>query len=377
MISLISPSPRKLEKVLSRDDLRDGTILHHTGSMFGIGCRVGSHAAIARIMALKQRDDKSGLIALVPDARWFDDAGIDIPPRLRPFLLQYWPGNLTMVFACPHPMFAHVAVNGKVAFRVPSDDLLRLTIEILGEPMLSTSVNVSGLPPENDYARLTGFYARWFDLAVIPPPKTLRGEANPSTVVEYIAGGEPGNTTGRDGIKCLREGSVPFYGIRKSFTAPSIMFVCTANICRSPIAEKLFNHYARQEGLNVEGDSSGLMDSGTPISLNSMQLLLEHGITEAQFHVSKSITPDMVRDSWLVLTMEERQRDYLHEREPNSRHKIMTLNEVVGESGDVKDPYGSELDNYRITYGLIEDRILRLIEMIKLNKINPNRGKSA
>lgn len=374
MISLISPSPRKLEKTLRRDDLWDATILHHTGSMFGIGCRLSSRSAICKILAKKQRDDNSGLIVLIPDIRWFDDAGIEILPRLRPFLEQYWPGNLTMVFTCPDSMFAHVAVNGKVAFRVPADDLLRYVIEVLGEPMISTSVNVSSLPAENDYERLTGFYANWFDVSITPHPKALRGEGNPSTIVEFIEAGEPGNNTGRDEIKCLREGSVPFYGIKKSFAAPTIMFVCTANICRSPIAEKLFNHYAHQEGLKVAGDSSGLMDGGTPISLNSMQLLLEKGIMEAQFHVSKSITQEMVRDSWLILTMEERQRDFLHEKEPNSKHKIMTLNEIVGESGDVKDPYGSQLDNYRVTYGIIEDRILRLIEMIKQRKIAPARG---
>jgi protein-tyrosine phosphatase len=345
--------------------------------MYGIGCRLSSKTTIKRILGLKQRDDNSGLIVLVPDIRWFDDNSVEIPARLRAFLEQYWPGNLTMVFTCSDLRFTHVAVNGKVAFRVPADDLLRATIELLDEPMISTSVNVTSLPAENDYKRLTGLYARWFDLEVLPNPKTLRDEARSSTVVEYIAAGEPGNTTGRDDIKCLREGSIPFYGIKKSFTAPTVMFVCTANICRSPIAEKLFNHYAHQQGMNIAADSSGLMDGGSPISLNSMQLLLEKGIMEAQFHVSKSITQEMVRDSWLIITMEERQRDFLIGKEPNSKHKIMTLNEIVGEEGDVKDPYGSQLDNYRNTYEIIEDRILRLISMINERKISPNRGNIA
>jgi protein-tyrosine-phosphatase len=68
--------------------------------------------------------------------------------------------------------------------------------------------------------------------------------------------------------------------------------------------------------------------------------------------------------------MEDRQRDILREREPNAAHKIMTLNEAVGESGDIKDPFGSELDNYRATFELIEDRIKRLIDLMKRGDIS-------
>ncbi|MDZ4181493.1 MAG: protein tyrosine phosphatase, partial [Candidatus Cloacimonadaceae bacterium] len=169
--------------------------------------------------------------------------------------------------------------------------------------------------------------------------------------------------------KCLREGSIPFFSIKASFQVPLIMFVCTANICRSPIADKLFNHIVSERGLKLRGDSCGLMHGGTMISLNSMQLLLERGIMEAQSHVSKQVTPELINASLWVLTMEERQRDILREWEPNASHKIMTLNEIVGESGDIKDPYGSELENYRGTFDLIEDRILRLIDLLDKKKI--------
>ncbi|MDZ4122100.1 MAG: protein tyrosine phosphatase, partial [Candidatus Cloacimonadaceae bacterium] len=103
--------------------------------------------------------------------------------------------------------------------------------------------------------------------------------------------------------------------------------------------------------------------------VNSLQLLLANGIQEAQLHISQQITPQLVSNSWLVLTMEQRQRDFLHERDPFAKHKIFTLNEIVGESGDITDPYGSDLESYKVTYAIIEDRIKRLIELIKQNKI--------
>lgn len=168
-----------------------------------------------------------------------------------------------------------------------------------------------------------------------------------------------------DELRCLREGSIPFYGIKKSFNIPTILFVCTANICRSPIAEKLFNHYAHQENLHYAGDSCGLFPGGEPISAGSLQLLLEQGILEANDHYSKQFTPDMISGSRLVLTMEERQRDFLRSKESTLSHKILTLNEYLGEKGDIGDPYGSDIDNYRKTFEIIDDRIKRLIDVLK------------
>ncbi|MDP2173204.1 MAG: Sua5/YciO/YrdC/YwlC family protein [Candidatus Cloacimonadaceae bacterium] len=364
---LREPPPQKLIKFLQKDDLQGKTILHYTGTMFGIGCRLSSGNAIERIVKLKQRKENSGLIVLVPDLNWFDDAGISLPKSLKGLMGQYWPGNLTFVTECADQRFEKVELGGKVAFRVPQDSMLRFFIEQLGEPMISTSINVSTLPPENDLNRISKSYDSWFDFGLVPMMRNVDPEPKPSTVVEFIPAEKSDSMT--DEIKCLREGSVPFYSIKESFHAPLIMFVCTANICRSPIADKLFNHLVKERGMNFRGDSCGLIQGGSMISINSMQLLMERGILDAQSHVSKKITSDLISAGRWVLTMEERQRDILRDWEPNSAHKIMTLNEIVGESGDIKDPYGSELDNYRGTFDLIEDRILRLIDLLSANKI--------
>jgi protein-tyrosine phosphatase len=52
-------------------------------------------------------------------------------------------------------------------------------------------------------------------------------------------------------------------------------------------------------------------------------------------------------------------------QEPKQIRKIFTLNEYVGEAGDIADPYGADLDTYRETYKIIDNRILRLIEKLK------------
>nr|HPN27022.1 protein tyrosine phosphatase [Candidatus Cloacimonas sp.] len=71
---LISKDPglRKLEKFLDSNSLEHSTILHWTGSMWGIGCRLSSLETIARIETLKQRAEKQGFIALIPDINYLD-----------------------------------------------------------------------------------------------------------------------------------------------------------------------------------------------------------------------------------------------------------------------------------------------------------------
>jgi protein-tyrosine phosphatase len=370
MKNLISPSARKLERFIAKEGLVGKTILHHTGSMFGIGCLASDHETIQRICKLKQREDSKGFIVLVPDAKWFEDMGIQVPERIVPLANQYWPGNLTLVFECDHPDFAHLAVDGKVAFRVPNDSLLRLLIDLAHEPIVSTSINLSLLPAEEDYRKIVRQYRSWFDVAIHPAVRSLPIDAQPSTIVEYVEG----ENQGPPELKCLREGSIPFYEIKNSFVTPQVTFVCTANICRSPMAEKLFSYVAEKRNLNVRADSCGLIEGGHMISTGSLQLLLNQGILEAQSHVSKQITPQIVSESWLMLTMEERQRDFIRSNEPHLKHKIFTLNEIVGEPGDIEDPYGSEFATYQKTFEIIEDRITRLIDLIDNRKLSLSNG---
>lgn len=365
MVLLIRPSLRKLEKLVSNGAFDNKTILHYTGDMFGIGCKIFSFEAIEKIQKLKGRQKKPGFIVLVPSLEWFEKEGIYIPDKIIPLLKQYWPGNLTVIFKCDEPRFAHLAIEGKVAFRIPDDELLRKFIELLKEPIISTSINISSLPAENDLNRLTTFYSEWFDYAILPQNKNYPYNSQPSTIVEYISSREEKNQSGFDELKCIREGSIPCYVVKNSFEKPTILFVCTANICRSPIAEKLFNHYASKINLPYSADSAGLLPGGQAISAASMQLLLENGIMEAKDHIAKQITPEMIQGSYLVLTMEERQRDFLRMQEPKQTRKIFTLNEYVGEAGDIADPYGADLDTYRETYKIINDRIQRLIEKLK------------
>jgi protein-tyrosine-phosphatase len=285
---------------------------------------------------------------------------VEIPVSLHLILSQYWPGNLTVIIPVNNLMFDNVAFNGKVAFRVPHDKLLRDIIEKLGEPIISTSINLSGIQPATSIEDIQKRYSSWFDFGIIPRNTHI---PEPSTIVEYIDTDSEGKPV-LPHLKCIRESSIPFYQIKQNFTKPIVLFICMGNICRSPIAEYLFNCYSRGNNLPFIAKSAGLMDSGNIISLNSQQLLAERNIMSSE-HTSRKVNPEILSDSWLVLAMEEYHRNYIKANFPETSHKVFTLREFIGEKGDIEDPYGSSLENYRITYNQIDEALIKLIELLE------------
>ena len=83
-----------------------------------------------------------------------------------------------------------------------------------------------------------------------------------------------------------------------------VVFVCTGNVCRSPMGELLLPHYMP----DLEADSAGTRGlDAHEIAPNSAKLLAAHGIDAKQFR-SKRITPQLANSSGLILCFEHEQR---------------------------------------------------------------------
>ncbi len=121
-----------------------------------------------------------------------------------------------------------------------------------------------------------------------------------------------------------------------------ILFVCTGNTCRSPMAEAIFNNIARDKGFAT---SAGVGSEGEPVSQNSVEVMSEIGIDISHMK-SKLVTREMIDTADLVLTMTKYHKDAVVSLFGNI-DKIKTLAEAAGEIGDVSDPYGQGLDVYR------------------------------
>jgi protein-tyrosine-phosphatase len=125
--------------------------------------------------------------------------------------------------------------------------------------------------------------------------------------------------------------------------------VCTANICRSPMAEALLRH--RVQGTLPEGkfwriESAGVNAmEGIPPSRFSEAALSERGI-DISGHRARTISEEMMNEFHLVLTMEKIHKQILRARFPEKSGKVFMLSEMSGEEFPVDDPFGATLEVY-------------------------------
>ena len=147
----------------------------------------------------------------------------------------------------------------------------------------------------------------------------------------------------------------------------SVLFVCAANICRSPLAMGLFSMLAPLQSGEWQIASAGIYaPEGYPAAQNTLALLKQRGLDLNQ-HRSTQITREMARAYNLILTMERGQKEALQIAFPEYSHKIFLLSEMIGENWEIADPVGGSYSDFEDTARDIEhilttgyDNIVRL-----------------
>ena len=136
---------------------------------------------------------------------------------------------------------------------------------------------------------------------------------------------------------------------------PSILFVCSANQCRSPMAEVLFQQLLLEKG---EADawrveSAGVWAyEGAGATQNAQVVMAERGLDLAS-HCSQPTDPALLKQFDLIIVMEVEHKVVLQERNPALAERIQTLRELVGGEGDFSDPVGGSVEVYRQAAGEI------------------------
>jgi len=144
-----------------------------------------------------------------------------------------------------------------------------------------------------------------------------------------------------------------------------IMFVCTGNICRSPMAEMIL----RQMTNAVEVTSSGtLAYEGGAISNYSRTVLEKHAVKIDDAFRSKRITSKQLDSSDIVLTMTHEHKSHILRLYPEYEDKVWVLTEYVEptKAVDVDDPYGFPYESYEEVYQQLKVLLEKIIEKLGL-----------
>ncbi len=131
-----------------------------------------------------------------------------------------------------------------------------------------------------------------------------------------------------------------------------LLFVCSGNLCRSPMAEGIARHLAAEKDLAVEVRSAGtIARSGDPASENAVVACSEIGVDISE-HASQPLTSELVEWADQILCMEESHLLAVNAKDWRAPFKTWNLGSFIDKK-QIRDPYRRSLRKYRKARDLI------------------------
>ena len=346
-------------------------VIFPTETVYGVAASALNEQAVRRLLEAKGRRQHHPLTLAIKSAEDAFDYVPGITPLGQRLARRCWPGPVTLVLDDQHPDSATrqlppavrdvVVPAGTVGLRVPAHPVILSVLRLSAGPLALTSANLSG--GADALTASQAMESLGEKVALILDDGQCKF-AQPSSVVRVF-----GNRWELLRAGVLNESTL------KRLASYIVLFVCTGNTCRSPMAAQLMQQrLARRLERSVDQlEECGLLVmsagiaamSGGCASQDAVRVMGERGI-ELSRHESQPLSDRLVRFADVILTMTRGHREAILAQWPGAASRTFVLG---GARGDVADPIGGTLEVYRKCADQIDEFLTPHIEGLDLDSI--------
>jgi L-threonylcarbamoyladenylate synthase len=332
-----------------------------TETVYGLACRAEAKT-LQRLDEIKARSEGKRYTLHIGKA---DDIQRYVPhlgPRAKALVRKGLPGPITLVCELSkqdldeqkkklgHEVFSVLYENGTIGIRCPDNEA---AVRILSEtiwPIVAPSANISGQEPATTARQVLDYFNGQIEM-VIDGGKDACQYHESSTVVKLS----------QAGIEILRQGAMSKEDIERLSTV-NIIFVCTGNTCRSPMAQAFAAKYAANKlsckvdeleafGYTIESFGTSAYD-GCPASQESVTVLRNRGLSLDR-HRSRLLNRQAIRQADYIFVMSQHHFDAVLAMDPSSRQRVFLLDSEA----EISDPIGLGQQEYEACAKRIEQAV--------------------
>jgi L-threonylcarbamoyladenylate synthase len=350
-----------------------GIIIYPTDTLYGFGVMINNKKAIKKLYDLKKRDRKKPYSILINSIRQAEQICGGLTSREEEFFKILLPGKLTILLKAKKklsiPGFEHL---DKVGFRIPESNLCHSLVNKLGSPISSSSVNISYEPNIDDTSEIVEKFSEDVDLFLDSGPVfSLKG----SSVIDLTTS-PPFLVREGDILKEEIENKLNIEissSVSRKFV---ITFICSGNICRSPMAEGIFKRQLVKTKFSkqVQINSAGTLNlAPTPASEEAIKISQRHKVDISK-HRSTPIDRNILDRANIIICMAVYHYTILLRNFPEYANKLYVLKSMETEENildpSIADPIGMSEEFYEQIYMEIEKELHRILPhlLIKIEK---------
>ncbi len=347
-----------------------GIIVYPTDTLYGLGIDPSNNNAIQKLYTLKGRLKSNPVSLMVDSIDTIEAYSGPLSEETHHRLMKLLPGKFTALLentiSPNRALYENLGKQNKIGWRIPDNYFCNMLSIVYGKPISTTSANISGKDNVTDISQVLAHFGNKLDLVIDSGPvKNISG----STIIDFT----------KTPLMIVREGEVKKHEIqallnesdiriKKDFF--NIVFVCSGNICRSPMAEGILKAMMAKTRFRniVRVSSAGTLQLPPNHAHELAEKIADANEINIHSHLSRHITQTIVDEADIIISMAVDHVNYLRKHFPNDKHKFILLKEWKRtrqlSKPSVADPIGHDINFFSDTFAELHSEIKRILPFI-------------